>query len=200
MRLHFVLICILTIRVRLNLAVIIVFASSPPSGVPIMQRIETHDHPDVCGIPLDLDVMDGRGYGWFGAEQVAFTELASTNSFTAVYGRAHQQPCSSEMIAHHIGNREWQTGILLRGGAGSALVVTSFRPMFGRRRYPDSVFVGEKEYNFLRMEATGVFWYWSRQGGVISGRAFENFVMSPTANTTALAASLLGTPESHAPV
>ncbi|KAL8736150.1 MAG: hypothetical protein Q9181_002515 [Wetmoreana brouardii] len=193
MRRYFVLICILSIWVRLNLAVFIAFMNSPPSAPQILQRVDTYGRPDACGIPLDLDLLDGRGYGWFRADHITFTEMVATDTFTAVYGKTNQHPCSGAVIAHRMGDQEWHTEILTRGGAGSALVLTRFPPDFGHRQYPDSVFVGDEEFMFIRAGALHVFWYQSRRGAYISGRKFEDFIISKTANTTASAVSLSAT-------
>lgn len=146
--------------------------------------------PDVCCIPLDLDLQDDRGYGWFKPDSVAFEGLISPQTFTAVYAD-HQRPlCAGELRAHRYGNRDWQTPVIPIGDAGSALILSSFMPMVVPEKYPGTIHVGAKRYSFMGKAPRGTYWYRNVQSedptDIVYGRVYDDLKSLTRKNATRL--------------
>ncbi|KAL8727031.1 MAG: hypothetical protein Q9166_006329 [cf. Caloplaca sp. 2 TL-2023] len=156
-----------------TLTTTITFSTSPSSTPSISQLCTSSSHPDICCLPLTLNLLDGRGYTHPPITQVSFSRIESPSTVSVVYAftNAHEPPCSSEVVAVQHGNLAWQTEVLRRGGAGSASAVTTFRPIFLKRRIPDVVVVGEVEYENIGAGSGGVVSFVSSSTGrIILGR------------------------------
>lgn len=155
-----------------TLAALITFSNfARPHGSPIVtQSCSTLPDPDVCCVPLDLNINDGRHYGWFQALQVAFSWMDDPDTFAAVYARGASRPCFGEMVDHRLGHEDWWTQYLPLVGAGSALLSTSMRPITYTTRWPFHIFVGSVGYAFVSRSADGIFEYKSPSGRYIRGR------------------------------
>ncbi|KAL8775888.1 MAG: hypothetical protein Q9194_003533 [Teloschistes cf. exilis] len=146
--------------------------------------------PDVCCIPIDLDLQDDRGYGWFKPDSVAFEGLISPYTFTAVYAD-HQRPqCAGELRAHRYGDRDWQTPVIPIGDAGSALILSSVMPTVVPERYPGTIYVGAKRYSFMGKAPSGTYWYRNVQSedptDIVYGRVYDDLKSLTQKNATRL--------------
>lgn len=137
------------------------------------QSCSTLPDADVCCVPLDLNINDGRHYGWFQALQVAFGWIDDPGTFTAVYARAASPPCFGEVYKHPLCNKDWWTERLPLVGAESALFSTSTHPASHSLKWPFHIFVGSVAYEFVSRSADGIFEYKSQGGGYIRGRMME---------------------------
>lgn len=174
----------LTLYVRFNLAVLIGF-NGRPSASPVSQICGDLDAPDICCIPLDLDIVDGRNYGWFRAEKVAFTNIPSPNTFSAVYGMTNEPACSGEIITHSRGDRDWRTQFPITGGAGSALAISTPHLKVVPEGYPHLIIVAEVRYKLIGRTGTDLWWYRNDQSRIIFGRKFRvTSSSSATSNRT----------------
>ena len=81
-------------------------------------------------------------------------------------------PCGGEASLTKTLSLEWQSPVFGTGEAVSgALTVGSFRPVFLRRRWPDVVVFGDKEF-FLNLKVGYPWLYKSADGKVIRGNSF----------------------------
>jgi len=163
----------LTLVVQPTLAALLVIFVNPASSTIALEQIcSSRGQLGICCIPLDLDINDGHGYGWFRAERVAFSGLDSHDTFTAVYRRQTQKVCSGEILVQRVGRQDWHTGILSLWSAGSALAVRSFRPVSVQRQWPDIIMVRGVAFTFMRSSASNEFCYKSVGGEIIHGRMY----------------------------
>lgn len=160
----------LNIHVQSNLATSVTFADYRSSPFSIRQVCNSDGYLDVCCEPLDLDVKDGRGYGWFRADQVAFNHIESPSTITTVFGKNTRRPCSDDLLAQRQGQQKWQTDFLRGEGAGSAAAVTTFRPIYMRRKWPSVIFLHGIEFRLISLEPGETASYRDRRGDVIEGR------------------------------
>ena len=137
-------------------------------------------YPEVCCIPLDLDIGDGHGYGWFIAFLISFTGIQSPETVTVVYGAESQHPCTSKILRGRQGNRPWQAeiSIALHGGAGSASAFTSSLPVVPQMRLPYAVVVDEVDYTFSGRRTGGTYVFRNERGGAIVGRLPHSMKLS----------------------
>ena len=172
----------LTIFAEPTLTLMIEF-SNPASGFPfVTQTCLSDDLPDLCCEPLDLDITDGRGYGWFFAQQVFFNNLNPHRTVVTVYKRGNPEVCSGETLSSKFGVAHWETPVYTGNGAGSALTVASFQPLFVRKKWPDFVNVAGVEYWFVGRTTNDVLMFRSPRGLRIYGRPFSIPVESTTSN------------------
>lgn len=185
MSLLVLLICFLSLHLQSILTVSVKFTSL--SAFSITQICTSGGYRDVCCVPLDLDLKDGHGYGWFIASVISFTEIESPETVTVVYGStAHLAPCTAGILKRRQGNQAWQTEIDIRQsrGAGSASAVSSFGPVFLRRRVPYLVVVDDVVYRYIGTGASEVMSFRNQQGDVIHGKLPDNARTSAMHNLT----------------
>ena len=185
------LLCCLTWYLTSSFGTIIGFTSDSASA-SITQICTSGGYADICCALLDLNINDGHGYGWFIASTVSFMEIEYPSAVTVIYGAAAERPCHTHILKSVRGNRAWQEEIRESGGAGSASVVSTFRPMFLRRRLPDRVLVDDLLYEYVETRAGGVRSFMSRDGGIINGRIIGTTRLYNSLNVTRSAAPLLG--------
>ena len=131
-------------------------------------------YADICCLPLDLDLQDGHGYGWFRASVIAFTEIEAPETVTIVYGSSpHLEPCAAVgILKRRQGNQPWQTRLDMHKGtgAGSASAISSFGPMHLRIKIPYIVVVNGVVYRNSGSGGSHVMTFRNQQGGEIHGR------------------------------
>lgn len=179
------LLCFLSLHLQFILTVSVSFTSL--SVFSTTQICTSGGYSDVCCVPVDLDLKDGHGYGWFIASVVSFTEIESPETVTVVYGStAHIAPCTVGILKRRQGNQAWQTEIEIRQsrGAGSASAVSSFGPVFWRRRVPYLVVVDDVVYRYFGTGASEVMSFRNQQGDVIHGKLPDNVRISAMHNLT----------------
>ena len=186
------LVCCIPLHLGSSFATSISFTSYSGSS-EITQICTPGGYHDICCTPLDLNLNDGHGYGWFIASTVAFVGIESASAVTVIYGTADQRPCHTHIIKSERGNRAWQAEIRESGGAGSASVVSTFRPIFLRKRLPDRVLFDDIEYDYVETGTGGVRSFMNQHGGTIHGRLFGITRLSRYHNSTQSAAPLVGT-------
>lgn len=162
----------LNLHVRFSISVSINFADYQTSAFTIRQVCSSDGYADVCCEPFDLDVNDGRGYGWFRASRVVFTELESSDTTMTVFGKNPYGPCSDHVITSRQGSQAWQAAVPGRDGAGSASAVRSFRPPFMKRKFPTVIFLRGVDFTFTGWGTGEVAFYQDWIGNVIQGRKF----------------------------
>lgn len=163
----------ITIIIKPIVSTLVTFTNVASSSPVITQICATDGDPDVCCIPLDLDINDGRHFGWFWVTKVTFDRTQSPDTFAAVYRRTATAPtCRGEILSQRMGNQGWQTATLPMNGAGSALVTTSFSPRTYQMKRPKLMKVGVTEYWFSQESAGGIYTYKSVGGNTIFGRMF----------------------------
>lgn len=166
----------------------------------ITQVCTSGGYPDVCCTVLDLDIHDGHGYGWSIASQVAFVNIESASATTAIYDFTDPRPCTAGIVTVRHGNHAWQKAVpLYRGGAGSASAVTTFRPLFLRRRFPEVVVIDDVYYMYTGTGHGEVMSFRNAAGSVISGKYWQNPAPPTSRNITDSAAPLSGTPRDRNP-
>ncbi|KAI4195883.1 MAG: hypothetical protein LQ350_006923 [Teloschistes chrysophthalmus] len=161
------------------------------AGEMLMQACSLKENqPDLCCIPLDLDLQDGRGYGWFKVTSVAFEGLISPHTFSAVYADHQRPPCAGELRAHRFGDQDWQTPIIPLGDAGSALILSSVGRVVVPERYPGTIHVGTKRYSFMGKTPSETFWYRNVQSAdpndIVYGRVYDDLSSLTQKNATRL--------------
>ena len=156
-----------------TLAAIVTFADNQPRSLTTSQMHNIESFSNICCVLLDLDVKDGRGFGWYRAGKVSFNYVVAENAFTAVYPRGPGRlACSGQILDHQIGKRDWKTRFFDGGGVGSALVkeIWDERPI--EYRWPTWVWVQGVEYEFFQRSDTGLFTYKDASGRFVFGRLF----------------------------
>lgn len=99
---------------------IVSFSNIRTSEPATFQVCKTERLTSVCCEPFDIEMDDGRGYGWFRAELVSFAYVEPQTQ-TAIYGRHSQRTCSTNLVAKELSGLNWQMEIP-RLGAGSVVV------------------------------------------------------------------------------
>ena len=186
------LLCCIILHLKFAFATSIIFTSYSALST-ITQICTSGGYHDICCTPLDLNLNDGHGYGWFIASTAAFVEIESASTVTAIYGTGDQRPCHTHIIKSERGNRAWQAEIRESGGAGSASVVSTFRPLFLRKRLPDRVLFDNLEYEYVETGTGGVRSFMNEDGAIIHGKPWEITRLSRYHNDTRSAAHLNGT-------
>lgn len=171
---HYTFVVILSCIFQAQSTLSTLIAFSNASTLPYTAQVcNSGGHPNICCIPLDLNINRG-GFSWFKARYVVFSEIDSSEAFTAVYAITGEPACSGQMAAHRMGGQQWDTGTrLTMTGAGSALATDlgSETPLV--RKWPSFLISDEVRFEFLRRSAWGFFWYRSAGGVIIWGREFE---------------------------
>lgn len=156
-------------------ATVVAFANTRFPEPSAFQVFYSARDPDVCCEPLDIDIHDDRGYGWFRADLVAFSHIEDPNIFTTVFGRRTRRQCSSDLIATKQGSPNWQIEVPeVAGGAGSAAIVKSSSPGSLKLKYPNVIVVGDVRYNFYLEDTSGVLTYMDQAQNKVTGRPFVN--------------------------
>ncbi len=168
---HIHLISLLT---HLSSATAIVITFSNPSSTPTTTQICTSGgYPDICCIPLDTTSPPNQQHGWLHPTELTFSEHGSVNQFMAVYRNGPGiRPCSGEAVEQRHEDRERKSVFNRKEkGISSALVLTTLRPMFLRKRWPDTIVVGTTRYEFSMMEGES-FLFRDDKGTIVRERTF----------------------------
>ena len=147
------------------------------------QVCESDIYQKVCCIPLDLNV-ELRGWGWFRAVDVAFTNMGPFDIFSAVYPPVTGPPCSGQIISHQIGSRDWLANVAALGGAGSALAMKVDSLSQVHLKFPDYIILNDVRYEFSGMSVMGMFQYRNAEGATIFGREFGGITGLTVSNST----------------
>ncbi|KAL8708427.1 MAG: hypothetical protein Q9220_006717 [cf. Caloplaca sp. 1 TL-2023] len=179
---------ILTTHLQPILSIVISFGNGP-STARILQVCKDDTAPSICCVPLDLNLMDGRSYGWFRADQVAFAEIAYDDTFAAVYDTSSHNPCSGEILYHHMGASSWVSPKFPFHYAGSALAISSSGggPRFAPKKRPGAVLIGEVWYLHEKTIAE-TSWFRNEAGRYVFGRPFDIEASRKATNGTSSAA------------
>lgn len=181
----FPLLCCLSVFVHWAAAVtegaVVAFANIRSDKPATFQVCKTGVHPSVCCEALDLDINDGKGYGWFRAELVAFSHIESQDTVTTIFGRHSQRPCFTDVVTSEQGGPNWRMEVP-RWGAGSASVVKDpSQPGALARKYPDVINVRDVRYSASEHTSSTQI-YIDEFGNIITGRRFAN--PAPLSNET----------------
>lgn len=151
---------------------LVTFESSFSSSALYTQQIcSSLLSEDACCIALDLDIDDGRGFGWFRANKISFTDIDAPDAFTAAYAKNNAQVCSGEMVAHQIGQRDWESNFAVRGDFRSGLVVKNLGPPNVQKMWPITILVGSTTYLFKELSGD-LFLFRSAERRTVVGRLF----------------------------
>ncbi|KAL9595124.1 MAG: hypothetical protein Q9219_006641 [cf. Caloplaca sp. 3 TL-2023] len=170
--LHLPLLTLLLSHIPPTTSTSITFADYSTSAFTIRQECTSASLPSICCEPLDLDVHDGRGYGWFRATRVAFRSISTPGTITKVYGANPHGPCADHVVAEKEGREDWQQVVASKGGAGSASASESWRPVVLQRRFPDEIFLRGIRFVFVGWGRGQVASYRDGRGNVVFGRKF----------------------------
>lgn len=112
------------------------------------QQCSDGGYTDFCCVPLDLDLDDERGYGWFYAEEALLQNLGSVDIFAAIYrNNPTISPCYGEAVVTKTSHTQWKSPLFKQSPfISGVLVKKSFRPLFARKRMPNSVTVEGRQY------------------------------------------------------
>ncbi|KAL9599250.1 MAG: hypothetical protein Q9219_003952 [cf. Caloplaca sp. 3 TL-2023] len=165
----------LALHIPLITAAVVAFANFRSPSPSTFQVCKSGTHTDICCVPLDLDIHDGRGYGWFRADMVAFSRIETPQTSTYIFGRRSARICSDDLIAGKRGNSDWQQEVPeAAGGAGSAAVVQSANPADLKLRYPEVIVVGDVRYFFYYEDEDGFVLFVDQAENMIVGRPFKD--------------------------
>ncbi|KAL9009239.1 MAG: hypothetical protein Q9173_005718 [Seirophora scorigena] len=167
------LLCCLAICTHQASAATVTFANLRSPDAPTFQVCKTGRDPDVCCEPLDIDANDGRGYGWFRADTVAFSYIGAPDIVTTVYGHRATHPCALDVIATRQGNRDWNVDIPgATGSAGSAAVLKHPDPRgpAPERKLPATIVIGDVRYDYWFEGPKDIYTYLDDDGNVVAGR------------------------------
>ncbi|KAI4086696.1 MAG: hypothetical protein LQ344_007335 [Seirophora lacunosa] len=184
-RLIQLLLCCLTIYTHQARAATVTFANlRTPDVPPAFQICKTGRDPDVCCEPLDIDANDGRGYGWFRADTVAFSYIDAPRTVTTVFGQRDPRPCGSDVIATRQGDRHWSIDIPRQtggsGAAGSAAVLRHLTSSVPKRKLPETIVIGAVRYEYWFEGPRGVYTYLDDEGNPVSARPLVRPQLTPS--------------------
>lgn len=154
-------------------AVSAIFTDTRSSSIYVRQECHSAGYVDICCEPLDLNMNDGRGYGWFHADHISFWEIGSLDATTTIYGKNTPRPCSSDVMVQRHGSNNWQYATARAEGAGSASVVMTHRAMFLRRIVPSFIYAGDHEYELVGWGNDKVATFQARDGNIIFAKMLE---------------------------
>lgn len=124
------------------LQTLINFTNPTSTTTRTLQQCADGGYIDFCCMPLDLDLSDDRGYGWFHAEQASVQDLGTAAEIlSAVYRDAPTlAPCYGEAVAIETSHVDWKSPVYGQEPyVSGVLIENSFRPMFARKRMPNAV-------------------------------------------------------------
>lgn len=149
------------------------FANIRSAEPAAFQVCKTEREASVCCEPLDIDINDGKGFGWFRAELVTFSYIESPSTVTKIFGRHSLRPCSSDVITTKQGGRNWRMDVP-DWGAGSASVVKDPSQQGALTpKYPEVVTIGNIRYTFVMEDTSRMLHYMGQDGHSIIGRRFQ---------------------------
>ncbi len=152
---------------------VVSFANIRSAEPAAFQVCKTEREASVCCEPLDIDIDDGKGFGWFRAELVTFSYIESPSTVTTIFGRHSLRPCSSDVITTKQGGRNWRMDVP-DWGAGSASVVKDPSQQGALTpKYPEVVTIGNIRYTFVMEDTSRMLHYMGQDGHSIIGRRLQ---------------------------